>query len=174
MTHIPTNTRSEYRGDFFASDLPVLERQIQELHLTPIKRPHRDTATIFLTPSEDVLPSAIRIRGYGEFSDATDVFSKDSSGVEWQLERKNDTTKQLLARASMAAILKDSSLRPQTMRLAGRKHFQLGESLDEQRRLTVDESRRVFAVNSDYRLTFLGDLGPRVEVKAPAQEEATS
>lgn len=169
--------RSEWRGDFFASELPALDRRIGELQLPHIVRPHKDTATIFLTPSADVTATPLRLRGYGDFSETTDLLDIDPDHGVWRLERKEDTTKQLLAKVSISGVLGDDSLQPQVVRLASRNHFQLGDrddGVDETRRLTVDASRRVFAVGPDYRTIFLGDLGPRVEVKTPTEEETTA
>ena len=185
--------REEWRGDLFRSDLAgVLPHLSAEAR---IDRPHRDTITVFYARDgewvEDERP--MRIRAYGDLPDLSphtiagfldhrlagklQVKSSVSAGIcdEVDTEPVHAGLDQF---PGLPHHLEFDSLKysPHSLRVARRQHYSAAKLLGrseadtEHHRVTLDLERHLFRLDSE-QPTYLGDLGPRLEMKTPAPEE---
>lgn len=177
-------SRSEVKYEVFRNDLPCLLAAIED-SLPEIDRPHRSTATIHFHDRVSGAPSVdfgCRLRGYGELDPASPDVSA-LNRMPWQFERKCKKTK---TRDGIVRSLADvrcgdtgkvfvnGDLRSlNTLKVVERRHFALGSRQDEQRRLTTDLSRSLYRFDGE-ELRFLGDMGPRIELKTPRKTELPS
>jgi hypothetical protein len=185
--------REEWRGDMFRADLAgVLPR------LRPgarIARPHRDTITIFYAPDgewvEDKRP--VRIRAYGDLPDLSPhtIAGFLDHRLEGKLQAKSSVTAGICDEVDTEPIhagfedfprlpahveLDSRTYTPHTLRVARRQHYSAAELLGrseadtEHHRVTLDLERHLFRIDDEEPI-YLGDLGPRLEIKAPAPDE---
>ncbi|HEY0010564.1 MAG TPA: hypothetical protein VGB97_01460, partial [Candidatus Paceibacterota bacterium] len=179
--------RYEWRGDLFASDLPVL---LQKFHteLSLIEREWLDTFTVYFDNYEEVHETrrTARLRSYGEIP-AEGVTLSYLKKLRWQLEVKSDKAKNRVIYfeglptkissglyAESGDSFTDTQLLPQILRVTRRRHYSYGERIEESERITVDVQRLNYFFDTNEHLIFLGDLGPRVEIKSKTQKELTS
>jgi hypothetical protein len=171
--------REEWRGDMFRSDLAgVLPRLIPGAR---IARPHRDTITI------------VRIRAYG---DLPDLSPHTISGfldhrLAGKLQAKSSVAAGICDEVDTEPIhegledfprvpqhleLESRTYTPHSLRVARCQHYSAAELLGrseadtEHHRVTLDVERHLFRLDGE-EPTYLGDLGPRLEIKAPSPDE---
>jgi hypothetical protein len=185
--------REEWRGDLFRSDLAsVLPHLSADAH---IDRPHRDTITAFYAPDgewvEDKRP--MRIRAYGDLPDLSPqtITSFLDHRVAGKLQVKSSVTADICDEVDTEAIhggfeqfprlpqhleLDSRTYTPHSLRVARRQHYSAAKLLGrseadtEHHRVTLDLERHLFRLDGE-QPTYLGDLGPRLEIKAPGPEE---
>lgn len=185
--------REEWREDLFRSDLAgVLPRLGSEAR---IERPFRDTITIFYARGgrwvEDERP--VRIRAYG---DLPDLSPHTISGfldhrLTGKLQAKSSVTAGICDEVDTEAIhgepetfprlpqhleLDSRTYTPHSLRVARRQHYSAAKLLGrsdadtEHHRVTLDLERHLFRLDRE-QPSYLGDLGPRLEIKAPSLDE---
>ena len=173
--------RNEFKYDLFRSDLPEILRLIGREH-DEIERPAPTTLTLFFYSSQLGAPEVetrLRLRAYGHVDDPTAVTLDELKTMSWRIEKKHGNIKECLGiitklPKSVAADheawdIAGTILRPNLLKVTQRRHFALTPNHDESQRLTVDLSRNVFKFSG--QLQHLGDMGPRVEVKLPANKQ---
>ncbi len=173
--------RNEFKYDLFRSDLPEIMRSIEREH-DEIERPAPTTLTLFFYSSRLGAPEVetrLRLRAYGHVDDPTAVTLDELKKMSWRIEKKHGHVKERLGiitklPKSIAADheawdIAGTILRPNLLKVTQRRHFALTPNHDESHRLTVDLSRNVFKFSG--QLQHLGDMGPRVEVKLPANKQ---
>lgn len=180
-----TTQRVEWRGDLFASDLPAFLDRLPEARVVPYKLSH--TLTIFLREAgtEFDLNGTLRVRSYCDLADLEPESIRraiaEGLSAKLQVKAMRGETTELIngqvvllhagaerARAVWGRLqLADSSFEPASVRVARRVHYELPQSQPGTplTRVTVDLERRLFRV-ADGTLRPLGEMGPRVEVKA--------
>ncbi|MFY1620955.1 hypothetical protein [Micromonospora sp. WMMD736] len=174
--------RNEVKYDLFRSDLPTIEKTI-ERDYPEIDRPQPVTLTLYFYSPERGAPdvdTSFRLRTYAHLDDPTAVTMGDIKKLTWRVEKKYGKTKE---RLGTIAGLPESAVgdgeawdlagavrRPNLLKMTRRRHFALAEAHDELQRLTIDLSREVVKMGRQPRP--LGDLGPRVEVKLPHDDES--
>jgi hypothetical protein len=163
--------RTEFRGDMFRSDLDQALGNLGER--VPISRIHPDTISVFFMTDNEV-EEGLRLRGYGQ---APNIVGRlgDITVSEFHLENKSGFNKSRLDSLSLASPMEHEGRLhvPHAVRVARRDHYYLDQEGDEARRITIDYRRRVFALDAaiDQGVRYLGDLGPRIEVKSPSAAE---
>jgi hypothetical protein len=111
-----------------------------------------------------------RMRSYGHFDgDATTL--GQLRALRWRAEKKYGNVKIELGTSlglpeGGTWDLFGAKRRPLMLKVSERHHFSVHGVTDELNRITVDMSRMQYKVTGD-RLEFMGDMGPRVEVKLP-------
>ncbi len=176
-----TIRRLEWRGDLFASDLTPFLARLESARLVPYPLPH--TLTIFLGPpdADFSLGHTLRLRSYCALSDLTteSVRRAVADGLSGKLQVKaprGRITELLEAPLSFLHAtaerergpwerlqVGDRALQPASVRVARRLHYELPGSAA---RITIDLERSLFRVAAG-ELRCLGDMGPRIEIKAP-------
>jgi hypothetical protein len=178
----------EWRGDLFASDLPAFMKRLDGARAIPYELPH--TLTVFLQPRNRDLDveKTLRLRCYCELPELSPVAVVEAIAREIQgklqiKERSGKVTE--LARGAAAWVGEPASplaerlwtiklagihYRAMSVRVASRGHFEIDLPQDVVR-LTVDRQRLLFRLGKD-SARFLGDMGPRVEIKAAGQASA--
>ena len=185
--------REEWRGDLFRLDLAgVLPHLSADAR---IDRPHRDTITAFYAPDgewvEDRRP--VRIRAYGDLPDLSphtiagflehrlagklQVKSSVSAGIcdEVDTEPIHGGLEQF-PRLPKHLEIDSRTFTPHSLRIARRQHYSAAKLLrrseadTEHHRVTLDLERHLFRLDGE-QPTYLGDLGPRLEIKTPRPEE---
>jgi len=172
--------RNEFKYDLFRSDLPEIMRSIEREH-DEIERPAPTTLTLFFYSSRVGAPEVetrLRLRAYGHVDNPTAVTLDELKTMSWRIEKKHGHIKECLGTItklpkSVAADheawdIAGTILRPNLLKVTQQRHFALTPDHDESHRLTVDLSRNVFKFSG--QLQHLGDMGPRVEVKLPANK----
>ena len=181
--------RIEWRGDLFAADLDEVSARLVAWPLIP--RPFEHTLTFFLHPVEDDwdVATAIRMRAYRNLPEvsAGAVSAVLSAGVEGKLQAKSPLGRveqlgPVLLRTTPdggAPLLTSRGrvYRAHSVRVSAREHrsFSPGAAAPfgpaaELRRITVDRTRALFRIDpAAGTVTSLGDLGPRLEIKAPTR-----
>jgi hypothetical protein len=177
----------------FRSDLAgVLPRLSPEAR---IQRPHRDTITIFYAPDgewvEDARP--VRIRAYGDLPDLSPhtISGFVDHRLTGKLQAKSSVTAGICDEVDTEPIhggledfprlpqhleLDSRTYTPHSLRLARRQHYSAAELLGrteadtEHHRVTLDLERHLFRLDREQPI-YLGDLGPRLEIKAPSPDE---
>ncbi|MCH9641493.1 MAG: hypothetical protein K0U70_09425 [Actinomycetia bacterium] len=173
--------RNEFKYDLFRSDLPEIMRSIEREH-DEIERPAPTTLTLFFYSSRLGAPEVetrLRLRAYGHVDDPTAVTLDELATMSWRIEKKHGQIKEHLGTITKLpkSVAADDEawdiagmiLRPNLLKVTQRRHFALTPNHDESHRLTVDLSRNVFKFSGP--LQHLGDMGPRVEVKLPANKQ---
>lgn len=179
--------RVEWRGDLFASDLPLVRQSLAAYPTLP--RPFVHTVTAFLQPAGATdlqLRDVIRVRGYANLSTVCteSVATLLAEGLTGKLQRKAASGEMLslgaaeLRMRDAAVMLRRSGTgalyRVRSVRVSRRVHhtFASGGPAAERHRATLDLERSLFLLGPDGRLSALGQLGPRLEFKAPTRERA--
>jgi hypothetical protein len=179
--------RLEWRGDFFASDYAGLVGRLARF--PEIARPFRHTLTVFLAkaPSADfTVEPVIRVRAYADLHDLTEgsleAWLRLAPRGKLQVKygcgaQEHGPVTWLAAPGGLPRCSFDGAeYVPASLRVTSRRHFAMtsdghpalmGECL-EQHRMTLDSERHLFRVRGDGTLAYLGDMGPRLEVKTPA------
>jgi hypothetical protein len=120
------------------------------------------------------LATSLRMRGYGTVPE--EVADADEVAIgKLYLEHKAEGVKTRSAGTVVLGNVEINGLThtPHALRVARRQHHTLGDPDDESRRITVDHGRRVFAIDHGTTLRYLGDLGPRIEIKSPDVDEVS-
>lgn len=176
-----TIRRLEWRGDLFASDLPPFLARLEPVRPVPYSLSH--TLTIFLGMADaDFSPGeTLRLRSYCALSDLTadGVRRAVADGLSGKLQVKaprGRITELLEGPVSFLHAtaerergawerlqIGDRALKPASVRVARRLHYELPGS---PARVTVDLERSLLRVAGG-ELRCLGDMGPRIEIKAP-------
>jgi hypothetical protein len=189
MDSFAHSDRSEWRGDLFRSDLTqVTPRLPGELRL---ERPTPHTITVFYGDGDAWVDDRkpVRLRTYALLPDLSpDALSAllthrlqgklqvkrgaDDGSVEHiEMESQDADLPELPAELH----LDERRLTPHSVRVAVREHYAIGPLFgrpeSEHERLTVDVERHLFRLADRPQPTYLGDLGPRLEIKAPSREE---
>jgi len=184
---VTTLRRVEWRGDLFASELPGLLRRLGGARVRAYDLPH--TLTLFLQHAGRPLEveHALRIRAYGRLDDfsAESVAAAIERGLAGKLQIKDACGAVTELGGGRVAVLRGALLGradglwrvrlgsgeyvAASVRVARRTHHEL--DLGRGVRVTVDHERRLFRLHGQ-AARFLGDLGPRVEIKAARPEDA--
>lgn len=186
---VRSSPRVEWRGDLFRSEL---ERLSEGLCAFPVlRRRFTHTVTVFVqdvrSPVLDVR-GGLRIRAYVDLDEISEhvVERLLAQPLRGKLQGKcgGQTAE---AGDVLLRPAQDGRSRPAfahggttyvawSVRVARRVHRAFGPQLGiavagERHRVTVDEERHLFRISEDGRVRFLGELGPRIEVKAPSRAE---
>jgi hypothetical protein len=179
--------RAEWRGDLFATDLPLLVGRLDDFAVIP--RPFKHTLTIFLHPEGDPweLESAIRMRAYCDLQTISSdtVAALLETGITGKLQAKAEGDVRalgeiMLRRESGTGRLRcrhgDQTYEARSLRVSERLHHSFADfgTDPEARRVTVDLDRQLFGLDEVGRVTLLGQLGPRMEIKGPDAAEVDS
>ncbi|MBG6176673.1 hypothetical protein IWQ55_004081 [Labrenzia sp. EL_208] len=169
--------RSEEKRDIFYSDLSGVVTQIEE-RLPEIARRHESTATIHFHDQFMGAPAVdfgTRLRSYCDLAPLGPDPDKLAC-LDWRIERKNrkrKTFEGILGSLGDARsigpgrlVVNNRALTANTLKIAARRHFALQGQDDERLRLTVDVNRALHKFENA-GLVFLGEMGPRIEVKTP-------
>lgn len=196
VTRAEGGERVEWRGDLFRSDLArALPRLPDE---AVIERPFRDTITVFYAEDgawvDDHRP--VRIRAYGDLPDpspeALTAFIQNRLrgkiqvkhavprvlGDEVYVESRSQGRSRAFPYLPRRLSIGQRVYTPHSARIARRVHYAgeplVGGSPDalELHRVTVDLERRLYRLAGRDEPAYLGELGPRIEVKAPDAEQA--
>ncbi len=168
--------RIEMKFDLFQHDLAAI-LPIVEASLSELTRPYETTATIHFTDPVHGAPSVDfgnRLRGYFDQSSVKPCIGT-LGRLDWKIETKHRKIKKVEGRlhglspaagSSSAFVVRGKPQVANTLKLAKRRHFALGQRQDESRRLTIDLHRSLYKFG-DAELLHLGDMGPRLELKSP-------
>lgn len=181
-----TGQRIEWRGDLFASDLPRFLERLRGAHVTRYELPH--TLTIFLQQDGAAAPRidrTLRLRAYCALAAVTPETVQraiaDGVAAKLQLKALGGATTELGAGRIVtlqagaepgldpewALRLGEDRFEPASVRVARRTHYALPGRGTSPVRVTVDHERHLFRAVAG-RLRPLGEMGPRVEIKAAA------
>lgn len=178
--------RVEWRGDVFATDLDRALGRIRRLPVIP--RPFEHTLTVFLHPEEEEeldLARVIRLRAYRNLESISgDAIAQVlEAGIAGKLQVKSTSgeTRALgdvtLERQGRRFGVEGFPVRAGSVRVSQRVHYSFApgavapfDAAAEAMRVTVDSDRHLFRIDGQGCLEALGQLGPRVEIKAPARE----
>ena len=180
-------SRVEWRGDVFATDLDAAMRRVRRLPLIPRRYPH--TLTVFLHPDDEDeidLTRVIRLRAYHDLEDisAEAIASLLSAGITGKLQSKSRcgetralgtvTLKRRRNGRSGSFGVAGHAVRAGSVRVSQRLHYSFApgavspfDAAAEARRVTVDLDRHLFMIDEAGGVRSLGQLGPRLEIKAP-------
>lgn len=195
MTEPVHSERSEWRGDLFRSELGALMRRLPFQHR--IDRPFRDTVTVFYGEGDRWVDRArpVRIRSYAMLPDLSPHAIVELLGhrLVGKLQVKRSVDGGFVDHVEMDSLTGDEAqsfpelpaelhvdgriLTPHSVRIARREHFAAGPLLGhdgpaERERVTVDIERHLFRLAGREQPTYLGDLGPRLEIKATTRADA--
>jgi hypothetical protein len=189
MTGSAHSERAEWRGDLFRSDLGLLAPHLPHQHR--IERPTPDTITVFYGEGDRWVDEQrpVRVRIYGRLPDLSPhaVVELLRHRLHGKLQVKTSADAGLVDHVEMDSRGEDFPrlpaelhmdgrvLTPHSMRVARRDHFSvgplLGREASERERMTIDMERHLFRLAGRSEPTYLGDLGPRLEIKAPTQDD---
>ncbi|QHS56042.1 hypothetical protein GWR56_11030 [Mucilaginibacter sp. 14171R-50] len=181
------NDRIEWKGDFFKADLPIIMSRLQNFQA--IARPFSHTVTLFYKKPDanDYTHYTLRVRAYANLHcmDPAAVLHYLNQGITGKIQfKKNHGEKTELGDISIASY-PGESLNPalhqisiagktlvlESFRLSRRAHWCIEpDGICEERelnRITLDFERYLYVVNPDKGLVFLGEMGPRLEIKSP-------
>jgi hypothetical protein len=182
--------RVEWRGELFATDLASFLGRLSEARVVPYELPH--TLTIFLHRERAAfnLDLTLRARSYCRLPDLEpeSIHRAVAGGLSAKLQYKaaSGETRELVNGPVMllhagAERASDGWYRlqvgggdyaPTSVRVARRVHYELIPFRGRPPvRVTIDHERALFRV-VDGRLRPLGEMGPRVEIKAADAGEA--
>lgn len=170
--------RHEWRGDAFAADLDAILQRLRPLPLLP--RAFEHTLTVFLHPRDaQVLDLARvkRLRAYRTLPaiNAEEVATLLDGGLAGTLQAKARSGGTRSLGSAIVTRSGIAGLRAGSVRVSKRLHFSVGHDPDPERmRVTVDLDRHLFHIDRTGRIDWLGQLGPRVEVKAPTKDRVDS
>ncbi|MBB5395658.1 hypothetical protein [Mucilaginibacter sp. AK015] len=181
------NDRIEWKGDFFKADLPVVMGRLQNFQ--PIVRPFSHTVTLFYKKPEadDYTHYTLRVRAYAtlECMAPVAVLHFLNQALTGKIQcKKNHGEKTELGDITIPAcpgekvnpalyqiIIDGEILVLESFRISRRDHWSIepiGSCEDrELNRITLDFERYLYVVNPDRELLFLGEMGPRLEIKSP-------
>jgi hypothetical protein len=187
---LKTVRRVEWRGELFAADLASFLVRLSGARAVPYELPH--TLTIFLQQERAAfdLDRTLRARAYCRLRN----FEPESlrralaDGLTAKLQYKSacgETTEVAHAPAMLSHAdagpacegwcrlrLGSDTFAPTSVRVARRDHYELEPFRGKPpARVTVDHERALFRVAGG-RLRPLGEMGPRVEIKAVDADEA--
>jgi len=172
--------RAEWRGDVFAADLPLLAGRLDDFPVIP--RPFKHTLTVFLHPEGSLwdMDDNIRMRAYCDLPTISTqaVAALLETGITGKLQTKIEGDVRALGEVTLKREPETGKLRcrygdqifdARSLRVSERVHHSFADfgTDAEARRITVDLDRRLFALDEMGRLTLLGQLGPRIEIKGP-------
>ncbi|MEA2688905.1 MAG: hypothetical protein QOD51_1512 [Candidatus Eremiobacteraeota bacterium] len=179
-----TTRRVEWRGELFASDLSLVLGRLAGARITRYDLPH--TLTIFLQQDSAASPRidrTLRLRSYSDLAEITPETVRrviaDGIAAKLQLKAAGGATTEIgagrivmLHAGAEPGTDPDWELRlgadrfePASVRVARRTHHELSGIGARPVRVTVDHERHLFRVAGGV-LRPLGEMGPRVEVKA--------
>lgn len=186
--------RDEWQGDLFRSDLATVLPHLPAK--AKIDRPFRDTITVFYAQDgrwvEDRRP--VRIRTYGDLPDLSPQTIASFLGhrLTGKLQVKISAEAGVADEVDVKALhghaeefphlpshldVEGTMYTPHSVRIARRRHYSVGALLDtdedetERHRVTIDLERHLFRLAESDAPVYLGDLGPRLEIKAPSPDE---
>jgi hypothetical protein len=189
MTGSAHSERAEWRGDLFRSDLGRLAPHLPHQHR--IERPTPDTITVFYGEGDRWVDRQrpVRLRIYGRLPDLSPhaVLELLRHRLHGKLQVKTSVDAGLVDHVEMDSQGQDFPqlpaelhlggrvLTPHSLRVARREHFAVGPVLgrepSERERMTIDTERHLFRLAGRAEPVYLGDLGPRLEIKAPTQDD---
>lgn len=179
-----TVRRVEWRGDLFAADLAPFLKRLEEARIVPYELPH--TLTIFLHQEGTSfdLNRTLRVRSYCRLPDLKpeSIHRAVAEGLSAKLQVKaasGETTELDSGRVGLLHLsaeresdrwwrvqLGRDNFEPTSVRVARRVHYELPPYRERPpMRVTVDHERELFRVVRG-ALKPLGEMGPRIEVKA--------
>ena len=170
-----SGVRHEWRGDAFATDLNDILRCLHPLPLIP--RAFEHTLTIFLHPQDAQaldLPRVKRLRAYRTLplirAETIGALLDEGLAGTLQTKARSGGTRSLGPATVTRSGLEAHALRAGSVRVSKRLHYSFAHDADpESMRVTVDLDRHLFHIDRTGRVASLGQLGPRVEVKAPSR-----
>ena len=172
--------RTEWRGDLFAADLPLLLGHIDDFAMIP--RPFKHTLTVFLHPEGSAwdIEDNIRMRAYCDLPRISSeaVATRLEMGIRGKLQTKVEGNVCALGEVTLKRERETGKLRcrygdqifdARSLRVSERLHYSFADfgADPEGRRITVDLDRQLFALDEIGHITPLGQLGPRIEFKGP-------
>jgi len=172
--------RAEWRGDLFATDLPLLAGCLDDFAAIP--RPFKHTLTIFLHPEGEPwdVENTIRMRAYCDLHTVSSeaVAALLEMGITGKLQAKIEGEVRALGKIMLKREPETGKLHcrhggrifdARSLRVSERLHYSFADfgADAEARRITVDLDRQLFALDELGRITPLGQLGPRIEIKGP-------
>lgn len=181
--------RTEWRGDLFASELSSARARLARFPILP--RPFAHTITVFLHPAEEpewALDRAIRLRTYDDLLAITEenLSARLNTGLTGDLQVKEEAGgMRVLGRSTLrydeaigapVCWLDGRAFVARSLRVSRRVHHTFAEAgvgdaaAAEAMRVTVDLERHLFQCAAGRGLTFLGEMGPRIEIKGPTLE----
>lgn len=190
-----TSEREEWRGDLFRSDLARILPHLPSS--AEIARPFQHTVTIFYAEEghwvEDRKP--LRIRAYANLPDLSPhtIAAFLSHRISGKLQAKGSVDVGLCDEVHAEALgnvegedfpelphqveVDGREYTPHSVRIARRCHYSVAALLaadtkdTEHHRVTLDLERHLFRLAGTEEPAYLGDLGPRLEIKAPTADE---
>jgi hypothetical protein len=188
MTAGKRTQRTEWRGDVFAADLSSVRHRLAAARPVAYDLPH--TLTVFLQPEGKDLDveKTLRLRGYCELPDFSPaaVMESIARGLDGKLQIKERSGAFTEVARGLVMLAGEPKSRPsegiwnlklagqfyraRSVRVARRSHFEL-DLPGETARLTLDSQRLLFRLGRG-SARFLGDMGPRVEIKAGSASSA--
>jgi hypothetical protein len=190
MSEPARSERSEWRGDLFRSDLGGLLHRLPHEHR--IDRSLPDTITVFYGEGDRWVDGQrpVRIRTYSRLPDLSPHAIVELTGhaITGKLQVKRSSDGGLVDHVEMdsegqtfpslpAELHVDGRvLTPHSLRVARREHFAAGPLLgdrpaSERERITIDVERHLFRLAGRDVPAYLGDLGPRLEIKGPERAD---
>jgi hypothetical protein len=190
MTVSAHSERSEWRGDLFRSDLGLLTPHLPDD--LRIDRPTPHTVTVFYGEGDRWVDRhrPVRMRIYARLLDLSPhaVVELTRHRLHGKLQVKQSVEAGLVDHVEMDSEGQDFPqlpaelhidgrvLTPHSLRVARRAHFAVGPLLgdrvpSERERMTIDVERHLFRMAGRDEPAYLGDLGPRLEIKAPCQPD---
>jgi hypothetical protein len=190
MSATAHSERSEWRGDLFRSDLGLLAPHLP--HHLRIDRPTPHTLTVFYGEGDRWVDHhrPVRIRAYARLFDLSPhaIVEMTRHRLRGKLQVKRSVAEGLADHVEMDSEgqefpqlpaelhLDGRILTPHSLRVARRDHFAVGPLLgnrpaSEHERVTIDVERHLFRLAGRDEPVYLGDLGPRLEIKAPSQAD---
>ncbi|MCP4781688.1 MAG: hypothetical protein GY877_13400 [Hyphomicrobium sp.] len=174
--------RDERKYDLFSSDYRCLQGELTASY-REIPRECTSTLTLYFYDPKKGPPDVLtdfRLRTYGNLSQNGLSFD-DLAALHWHVEIKSPNTKEVIEdnyclRPAPVTTEDGQELyilyKPylaNLIKVSRRQHFALHSTDDESHRLTADSARELYKVTGR-DLTFLGDMGPRIEIKHPTGE----
>lgn len=184
-----TTQRVEWRGELFASDVPRVLERLAGARITRYDLPH--TLTIFLQQDSAAtirIDRTLRLRSYCDLTATTPETVQrviaDGIAAKLQLKASGGATTELGAgrivtlyagaepglESEWALQLGSERFEPASVRVARRTHYELTGIGAAPVRVTVDHERHLFRFVAGM-LRPLGEMGPRVEIKAARNAE---
>ncbi|WPB57543.1 hypothetical protein [Xylophilus sp. GOD-11R] len=178
--------RIERRQDLFVKDIPRIQTLLNNLPRIP--RPYSHTITVFLRPDgpeEWNHEAVLRLRLYANLPSVNHETLSNllQGGLNGTLQQKlPDLPLMVIGKArlqpnacgKLQCLVGAQPYLAHSIRVAKRLHYAYGDEIDESRRLTLDLERALFSVRPQGRLQFLGDMGPRLEIKGNTPQDIES
>lgn len=187
--------RLEWRGDVFRSDLGGVLPRLPSGAV--IERSLRDTVTVFYSHPDGWVEERrpLRLRLYADLPELSPstltgfIHQRMTGKVQVKTEESHDVADEVHVAeigdgGTFPSLPEELNVgravyTPHSVRVARRVHYSAASLLDraaedtEAHRVTLDLERHLFRLAGRSRPTYLGDLGPRLEIKAadPAEVE---